>query len=154
MNRQPFEKPPRWWGPKLSPAWIRFWRPWRRRVQLKKQRLLEVEVRGLEHVQNAVDQGHGVLITPNHSAHADAYSMYEVSDRVGRPFYFMATWHMFTARTVIGRRILQWHGVFSVDREGTDLQAFTRNGYYGEYKDPKSPAPARGGPSIKPRHQE
>ncbi len=35
-----------------------------------------------------------------------------------------------------------------------DLQAFTRSGYYGEYRDPKSPAPARGGPSIKPRHQE
>ena len=39
-----------------------------------------------------------------------------------------------------------------VDRPG--LQAFTRSGYYGEYRNSNSPAPVRGGPSIKPRHQE
>jgi Ca-activated chloride channel family protein len=36
----------------------------------------------------------------------------------------------------------------------SDLRAFTRTGYYGEYKDSRTPAPSRGGPSIKPRHQE
>ena len=50
--------------------------------------------------------------------------MYEVSDHVGRPFCFMATWHLFDSRNLVGQRVLQWHGVFSVDREGTDLQAF------------------------------
>ena len=51
MNRQPFEKPPRWWGPKMSPGWIRLWRPFRKRTQFKKHRLMEVEVGGLEHVR-------------------------------------------------------------------------------------------------------
>jgi hypothetical protein len=50
--------------------------------------------------------------------------MYEVSDHLNWPFYFMATWHVFTMRKALGRKMLQWHGVFSVDRKGTDLQAF------------------------------
>ena len=48
MNRQPFAKPPRWWSPKLNRWWVSWWRPWRRRLQLNKHRLLSVEVRGLE----------------------------------------------------------------------------------------------------------
>ncbi len=35
-----------------------------------------------------------------------------------------------------------------------DLRALTRSGYYEENTDPKPPAQTRGGPSIKPRHQE
>jgi 1-acyl-sn-glycerol-3-phosphate acyltransferase len=88
------------------------------------QKLVEIEIHGAEPVREVLGRGAGMLITPNHPTHADAYSMYEVSDAVGRPFYFMATWHLFTARTPPVQRILQWHGVFSVDREGTDLRAF------------------------------
>lgn len=39
MNRQPFERPPRHWQPRLSPSWIRFWKPLTKRRQLKTQRL-------------------------------------------------------------------------------------------------------------------
>ncbi len=35
MNRQPYQKPPRWWPPKLSSGWIRFWRLWRKRQALE-----------------------------------------------------------------------------------------------------------------------
>jgi hypothetical protein len=124
MNPYRVSPPPKWWPPALKPRLLRLMRAVRHWQRVHDQKLVEVNVHGAEGIREALALGHGVLITPNHSAHADAYSMYEVSDRVGRPFYFMATWHMFTARTVIGRRILQWHGVFSVDREGTDLQAF------------------------------
>lgn len=57
-------------------------RPLRRRDRLRKQKLVEVEVRGTAGLQQALAQGYGVLITPNHASHADAYSMYEVSDYV------------------------------------------------------------------------
>ncbi|OHB66291.1 MAG: hypothetical protein A2V70_12455 [Planctomycetes bacterium RBG_13_63_9] len=124
MNPYRVAPPPRWWPPALKPRLVRLLRPLRRRQRIRKQKLLEVEVHGAEGLQDAIAQGHGVLITPNHPSHADAHSMYEVADRVGRPFYFMATWHLFDSRNVFGQRILQWHGVFSVDREGTDLQAF------------------------------
>ena len=73
MNRQPFAKPPRWWSPKLNRWWVDWWRPWRKRLQHHKHRLLSVEVRGLEHVREALARGHGILLTPNHSSHADPF---------------------------------------------------------------------------------
>lgn len=124
MNRQPFEKPPRWWSPKLSPWWVRFWRPLRMRQQLKKQRLLQVEVRGLEHVREAVSGGQGVLITPNHSSHADCYAFYTAADLLGYPFYVMIAWQNFVRDGRLKCLVLRHHGGFSVDREGTDMRAF------------------------------
>jgi len=124
MDRTRFEKPPRWWGPKLSPFWISIWRPLRKQYQINQQRLLEIEVRGDEHVKTALDAGQGVLITPNHSGHADALIMYEAADRVGTPFYFMTAWQVLGLSSKIRSLIFRHHGCFSVDREGTDLRAF------------------------------
>lgn len=124
MNRYVQQIPPRWWGPKLSPAWVRFWRPWRRRQQLRTQQLVDVEVHQIGHLRDAVALGQGVMITPNHSGHADPYIMYHVADEVDRPLYFLTAWQVFQQRTWFGRLILQQHGCFSIDREGTDLKAF------------------------------
>jgi 1-acyl-sn-glycerol-3-phosphate acyltransferase len=126
MNSTRWEKPPRWWSPKLSPAWIRFWRPFRRRHRLRKQRLLEVEVRGAEHVRQALGQGHGVLITPNHASHADCFALYEAADQVGVPFYVMVAWQVLHYGGWLKRLILRHHGCFSVDREGTDFNALRK----------------------------
>ena len=124
MNPYRIAPPPRRWAPAISPLMVRLLRPSRQRRRVAEQRLVEVNVHGVEHVRESLDQGRGVLITPNHPTHADAFTMYEVADRVGRPFHFMATWNVFDSRGALGHRILQWHGVFSVDREGTDLNAF------------------------------
>ena len=124
MNRYVQQIPPRWWGPKLSPWWVRVWRPWRKRQQLRTQQLVEVEVRGLDHLRDAVSSGQGVMITPNHSGHADPYIMYHAADELDRPFYFLTAWQVFQQRTRLGQWILQQHGCFSIDREGTDLRAF------------------------------
>jgi len=124
MNRQPFDKPPRRWPPKLSPWWIRLWRTIRKRQQLKVQRLVEVEVRGGERVREAVAANQGVLITPNHSSHADCFVTYAASDAVGLPFYIMVAWQVFQRAGWLRRLALRHHGCFSIDREGTDMQAF------------------------------
>lgn len=124
MDRQPFRTPPQWWPPKLSPGWVRFWR-WRRRyVRERVQRVLHVDVHGLDHVQNAVSDGHGVLITPNHPGHADSYLLHVAIDRLGMPFYFMTAWQVFQRYGFLGRLLLQHHGCFSIDREGRDMRAF------------------------------
>ncbi len=123
MNRQPYSKPPRWWPPKLSRWWIRIWRRVRLREQLVKHRLVEVEARGLEHVQKAVGQGHGVLITPNHCSHADAFALYGAADALGMPFYVMVAWQVFARSNRFRQLAIQHHGCFSVDREGTDVNA-------------------------------
>lgn len=85
---------------------------------------MKVEIRNIEHLKEAVSRDQGVLITPNHSGHADAHIMYNVADELGKPFYFMTAWQVFLQRRSLGRLMLQQHGCFSVDREGTDLKAF------------------------------
>lgn len=124
MDRTRFEKPPRWWGPKLSSFWIKVWSPLRNRYQKRVQRLLQIEVCGLEHVKQALAAGNGVLITPNHSGHADALIMYAAADQLGSPFYFMTAWQVLGLSPRIKSLIFRHHGCFSVDREGTDLRAF------------------------------
>jgi 1-acyl-sn-glycerol-3-phosphate acyltransferase len=108
---------------KLSPRWIELWRPFRRRERIRKHRLLEVEVNGVENVKRALDQGCGVLITPNHSSHADCFALYEAADCVGCLFYVMVAWQVFHRSGWLRRLILRQHGCFSIDREGTDLSA-------------------------------
>ena len=93
-------------------------------MQLNVQRLLHVDVRGLEHLQGALQKQHGVLITPNHSGHADAFILYHAADKLRQPFYFMTAWQVLGLVNFMRRTFLRKHGCFSVDREGTDLQAF------------------------------
>jgi 1-acyl-sn-glycerol-3-phosphate acyltransferase len=91
---------------------------------MREHGLSEVEVRGLEHVQNAVADGYGVLITPNHPTHADPFVLVEASEKLGTPFYFMTAWQVFAMTHRLGRRVLRQHGAFSINREGHDLKAF------------------------------
>lgn len=123
MNRYRDIPPPRRWRPKLK-EWI-YWltqRIWRPKVR-RSHKLSGVDIENWEVVRQAIDDGAGVLIAPNHSTHADPYSAHEASLPVGVPFYFMATWHVFDENNWIQRWFLQRNGVFSVDRDGTDREA-------------------------------
>jgi 1-acyl-sn-glycerol-3-phosphate acyltransferase len=71
-----------------------------------------------------MEDGHGVLITPNHPSHADAFALQEAADRLGTPMYFMTAWQVFAMTHRLGRHVLRRHGCFSINREGHDLRAF------------------------------
>lgn len=125
MNRQPFSLKAKRWDARLSPFWARLTRPLRRGEQ-RQQRLVEVQVRGLERLRTAVEEGAGVLITPNHPGHADCYAMMAASDQLGGPFYFMTAWQVFNKANWFNRLVYQVNGCFSIEREGSDLWAFRR----------------------------
>ncbi|MCA9190516.1 MAG: 1-acyl-sn-glycerol-3-phosphate acyltransferase [Planctomycetales bacterium] len=126
MNRQPYEKPPRWWSPQLSQGWVNFWRPFRKREQLRNQGLLAVETHGASSVRDLLEQQYGVLITPNHCSHADGFTLYEAADQIGRPIFAMMAWQVFARGGWLRQKILRHHGAFSVDREGTDMSALRK----------------------------
>jgi len=86
----------------------------------------EVDVQGIDHVKDALQRGSGVLITPNHPSHADPFALLSAADHLGVPFYFMTAWQVFRATHFIGRRMLEHHGCFSINRESYDLGAFRR----------------------------
>jgi len=124
MNRYRMQSATDRWEPKLNPVLIRLLRSVRLRKQRNEQRLLRVDVEGTSAVRELLDSGNAVLITPNHPTHADAYSIYAAAEAIGVPFYLMTAWQVFLDKSWIGRKVLQWHGCFSVDREATDIGAF------------------------------
>jgi len=83
-----------------------------------------IEVLNGEVVRQAVDDGMGVLITPNHSVHYDAPCLYVAMDRLDLPLYFLTAWQVFGMASRFERFAMQRLGCFSIDREGTDRQAF------------------------------
>jgi len=124
MDYTLFRKPDRWWSPQLTPWLVRLCRPLHTHYRVRTHKLDEVEIRGLEHLQTAIDEGAGILITPNHSAHADAVVMYQTAHEANSCFYFMAAWQVLGLCSKLRSWFLRRHGCFSVDREGTDLRAF------------------------------
>ena len=124
MNRYRMRFAPQAWTPKLNPTLVNWLRPLRRRQQLREVRIESVQVLGQHHVRDALDQGHGVMIMPNHSSHADPFVIYSAADEVGTALHVMATWHVFHGKSRLVQWALQRHGCFSVDREANDIRAF------------------------------
>jgi 1-acyl-sn-glycerol-3-phosphate acyltransferase len=108
----------------MNPWLVRFWRPLINRDLKKNQRIVELDIGGIEHVQKALQSGAGVLVTPNHSFHYDSYVLIEASHRVGTPFHFLTAWQVFAMSKWHEQLMLQWHGCFSINREAADLAAF------------------------------
>ncbi len=123
MNNQPYEAPPRFWPPKLKHWWMAGTRGWRGRM-CRKNGIVDIDIRGLEHVRQAVSSGSGVLLTPNHPFHYDTYCVAHASDQLRMPFYYMAAWQVFNKVGRIGQWSLQSSGCFSVNREGNDTHSF------------------------------
>lgn len=121
MNTQPYQTPPQWWLPKLTPWIVKASSPFRRRLLRRTQRIVDIQVRGLEHLTEAMASGAGVLITPNHSSHTDPPVLLEATQL---PMYFMAAWQVFAKSNVFRQQFFRLHGCFSVDREGADMRAF------------------------------
>src|SRR4029079_14329206 len=124
VNRPPFQTTPRTWRPRMTPWLVKLWRPLINRDLARGQRIVELDIAGIEHVQRAFDQGAGVMITPNHSFHYDSYVLIEARHRVGTPFHFLTAWQVFAMSKWHERKMLQWHGCFSINREAADLGAF------------------------------
>ena len=108
----------------MTPWLVRLWRPLINRELRRGQRIVELDVDGTEHVQQALADGAGVMVTPNHSFHYDSYVMIEAAHRCGRPFHFLTAWQVFAMSKWHEQLFLQWHGCFSINREASDLQAF------------------------------
>jgi 1-acyl-sn-glycerol-3-phosphate acyltransferase len=98
--------------------------PVRRWMLRQQERVHEVQISGIEHLQASLAAGHGILLTPNHYCFTDPYLLAAAADRVGRPFYYMTAWQAIGLHHAARQLVMRWHGCFSIDRDGPDLQAF------------------------------
>ena len=122
MNNQPYGIPEKHWPAKLTYWWYRAARPLRAKA-LRQQQIQSIEIEQLEHLQEALKSGLGVMITPNHSFHWDSYCLLNAADRLQVPFYVMTAWQVFSQSRWFERESMQRCGCFSVDRENTDIQS-------------------------------
>ena len=85
MNPSQLQKHNHWWGPKLSRWSWRFWTPLRKRLAYRLERLVSIDVVNPEILSDLLTQDMGVMLTPNHSSHADPFAVYGISDAVQNP---------------------------------------------------------------------
>lgn len=124
LNKQPYAVPPKWWEPKLTHAVVKTTRGYRRWQLKMKQKIKSINVTGIHHLRDALCAGHGVLLTPNHSAHYDSAALYVAADRAKTPLYYMTAWQVFGMASKWDQFLMQRMGCFSIDRESADRKAY------------------------------
>lgn len=94
-----------------------------RRIHLlRKYNIRSIHDHGFEQVRSLCEEGHAVLLAPNHSDHSDPHVILELTSRHGLRPCFMGAREIFEVSPLAGWA-LQSIGVFSVDRDGPDLSA-------------------------------
>ncbi len=115
-------KPYRFVPPQRGRLWWRLFRPLLPRYLRKSAGIEHVECRGLEKLRASLAAGHGVMLAPNHCRPCDPMVLGPLSYAIGRPFYIVASWHVFMQNR-LQTFLLPRLGVFSIYREGTDREA-------------------------------
>lgn len=88
----------------------------------RKYRIERIHEEGFERVRELSEDGHSILLAPNHSDHSDPHVIMELASRHGMKPLFMGAREIFEVGPVSAWS-LQSVGVFSVDRDGADLSA-------------------------------
>jgi hypothetical protein len=81
-----------------------------------------IEFRGVPHIEVSISNKNAVALTPNHCRPCDPMVMGLLSREIGRPFHYMASWHVFM-QGKFQAWIVNRLGAFSVYREGIDRAA-------------------------------
>ena len=90
----------------------------------RKNRVVAVKVEsGGEKLRELHKRGDSLLITPNHSDHCDPHGLINLARRWHMPLHFVAAREIFDRQRGLHGYVLQKAGVFSIDREGADIQA-------------------------------
>jgi 1-acyl-sn-glycerol-3-phosphate acyltransferase len=116
------EEPYEFVPPYRGRLWLRLLRPFVPIFLRRAYGVERVEWRGVEHLQESIDVGHGILLAPNHCRPCDPVVMTCLAGLVRQPFYIMASWHLFK-QALWRREFIRRMGAFSVYREGMDRTA-------------------------------
>jgi hypothetical protein len=81
-----------------------------------------IEFRDIDHLESSLANDSAIALTPNHCRPCDPMVMALLSRGVGRPFHYMASWHLFM-QGKFQAWIVNRLGAFSVYREGIDREA-------------------------------
>lgn len=105
----------RWWPKILAPILLPFMRKYWARIR-------RMEYHGHEHLQESLEQGHGIILSPNHCRPVDPLVLLTMVWKHGYSMYGMTSSHLFENHwsvRVLARRL----GAFSILREGSDRES-------------------------------
>ncbi len=122
MQNVVITKPYRFVPPHRGRFWWRVFQPILPIYLRKTAGIVSVESRHAERLRASLDAGHGVILAPNHCRPCDPMVLGPLSFEVGRPFFIVASWHVFH-QSWLQTFLLPRLGVFSIYREGTDREA-------------------------------
>jgi 1-acyl-sn-glycerol-3-phosphate acyltransferase len=124
MQQIIIEKPYKFIPPHRGKWWPQFIRDFNLQgLYLRKtEGIFSHEIRGVEHLVNSLQAGHGIMLAPNHSRSGDPLLMGWVGRAAKCNVYAMASWHLFHQHWFNAWAIRKMGG-FSVNREGVDRQA-------------------------------
>ena len=122
MQNIVIDQPYRFVPPHRGWFWYAVFGLWLPRYLNRSHGIESVECRGVEHLRRSLDAGHGILLTSNHCRPSDPMTLGMLSLNVRRPFYMMASWHLFR-QSRFQTWLLPRIGAFSVYREGLDREA-------------------------------
>jgi 1-acyl-sn-glycerol-3-phosphate acyltransferase len=115
-------KPYRFVPPRRGQFWWHFFRPILPSYLRRTAGIERVECRGADRLRASIAAGNGIMLAPNHCRPCDPMVLGSLSYEVGRPFYIVASWHVFMQNR-LQRFLLPRLGVFSIYREGNDREA-------------------------------
>jgi 1-acyl-sn-glycerol-3-phosphate acyltransferase len=115
-------KPYRFVPPQRGKFWWRFFRPILPLYLRRTAAIERVDCHGVDRLKASLAAGHGIMLAPNHCRPCDPMVLGPLSYEVGRPFYIVASWHVFMQNR-LQSFLLPRVGVFSIYREGTDREA-------------------------------
>jgi 1-acyl-sn-glycerol-3-phosphate acyltransferase len=109
-------------APHRRKLWWHLFRPLLPLYLRKSHGVVSVECHGVERLRASLDAGHGIMLAPNHCRPPDPMVLGHLSFAVARPFYVIASWHLFM-QNAFQTFLLPRLGVFSIYREGSDREA-------------------------------
>ncbi|MEY2879894.1 MAG: hypothetical protein RLZZ15_2274 [Verrucomicrobiota bacterium] len=122
MQNVVIAKPYRFVAPHRGQLWWQLFRPLLPLYLRKAHGVTRVECRHAERLRASLDAGHGIMLAPNHCRPPDPMVLGALAHELGRPFYFIASSHLFRQGGVQAF-LLPRLGVFPIFREGTDREA-------------------------------
>jgi 1-acyl-sn-glycerol-3-phosphate acyltransferase len=117
-----FAEPYRFVPPYRSPFWCRLVTPLAPTYLRRGMNVRRWQFRGLDRLKQSIADGHGILLTPNHTRWPDAGVMGLLSTRVGRYFHYLLSSHLMRQGR-LSSAVLHRLGSFPILREGTDHEA-------------------------------
>ena len=128
MQKLVIEEPYAFVPPARGTFWVHFFTPLLAPYLRLSHGITDVRLTGGDLLQESLNRGAGVLLTPNHVRLSDPMVLGTLRTQLGVPTFSMASWHLFKQDGWMGKAnawMMRNLGAFSVFREGNDRAALS-----------------------------